>query len=427
MLSLRLAPCVLLLVAGCAQIVDEADEAEPTASDASSVEQGLYDCSEHTDTGYVQGNTFTITVVTVDGKPVEAQTANAYIVMQQAAAADGVDLRVVSGFRTMAEQQYLYGCYVNCNCNSCNLAAVPGYSNHQSGHALDLNTADGGVLDWLNAHGAAFGFARTVPSEAWHWEWWGGGPGGGPCGADQACLDNPNYGGCNGTVITRCDENHHVGSGDCGVFGAGCSTEGGAPHCVHPYCSINLSGGEDGSFCVDDTKIGTCALGQYSEGDCGAYGAKCSEEGGNGVAAHCVHFLCWTHLNGGEDGSFCTDDGKLGSCALGVYTESACGDGTVCSGDAGAASCADPNAPPPPPPGDSGDAAGTPAGEDGGGDDGEPADAGTAAPGGQGAAAGGARPPQPAGGCASTDGAPLALVALLFVSARRRFSTTRGA
>ena len=25
-----------------------------------------------------------------------------------------------------------------CNCNSCNLAAVPGYSNHQSGHALDL-------------------------------------------------------------------------------------------------------------------------------------------------------------------------------------------------------------------------------------------------------------------------------------------------
>ena len=39
-----------------------------------------------------------------------------------------------------------------------------------------------GVFNWLTAHGAGYGFKRTVPSEAWHWEWWGGGPGGGPCG-----------------------------------------------------------------------------------------------------------------------------------------------------------------------------------------------------------------------------------------------------
>jgi MYXO-CTERM domain-containing protein len=107
--------------------------------------------------------------------------------MAQAAAAKGVNIKVVSGFRTMAEQTYLYNCYIHCNCNNCNLAASPGNSNHQSGHALDLNTSASGVLSWLNAHGGTYGFKRTVASEAWHWEWWGGGPGGGPC------VDKPTY------------------------------------------------------------------------------------------------------------------------------------------------------------------------------------------------------------------------------------------
>ncbi|MCA9659016.1 MAG: M15 family metallopeptidase [Myxococcales bacterium] len=140
-------------------------------------------CDESKDTGYVKGDPFEITVVTVDGKPVEVETANAYYAMQQAAAADGVGIKIVSGFRTMKEQQYLYNCYINCNCNNCNLAAKPGYSNHQSGHALDLNTGASGVLKWLEAHGGEWGFKRTVPSENWHYEWWGGGPPqDGPCG-----------------------------------------------------------------------------------------------------------------------------------------------------------------------------------------------------------------------------------------------------
>lgn len=141
------------------------------------------DCEEHKDTGYVQGDPFEITVVTVDGEPVEVETANAFYQMAQAAAADGVTIKVNSGFRTMAEQQYLYNCYINCNCNNCNLAAKPGYSNHQSGHALDLNTASAGVYNWLVSHGDEYGFEATVPSEDWHWEWWGGGPpANGPCG-----------------------------------------------------------------------------------------------------------------------------------------------------------------------------------------------------------------------------------------------------
>jgi hypothetical protein len=175
-----------IFVLGCgAERGDEGHEGhdhhEPPPA-VSSHQLSSIDCSESTDTGYTSGNPFTITVVTVDGKPVEVATANAYYVMAQAAAAAGVNIAINSGFRTMAQQEYLYGCYINCSCNNCNLAAKPGYSNHQSGHALDLNTSSGGVYAWLEANAAAYGFTRTVPSEPWHWEWWGGGPGGGPCG-----------------------------------------------------------------------------------------------------------------------------------------------------------------------------------------------------------------------------------------------------
>ena len=141
-----------------------------------------YDCTEREDTGYDGGTPFTIRVITVDGDPVERETANAYWVMREAAALDGVDIHINSGFRTMEEQEYFFMCMNCCCCNDCNQAASPGYSNHQSGHALDLNTSLGGVYDWLAAHGGEFGFTETVPGEPWHWEWWGGGPGGGICG-----------------------------------------------------------------------------------------------------------------------------------------------------------------------------------------------------------------------------------------------------
>ena len=173
----------MVLALGCSETPRvQGDGQPPEAVEVVAQSISSIDCAESQDTGYTSGTPFSITVVTVDGKKAERETANAYYVMAQAAEADGVELRVVSGFRTMSEQEYLYGCYVNCNCNNCNLAATPGYSNHQSGHALDLNTSASGVLTWLNANAASFGFERTVPSENWHWEWWGGGPGGGPCG-----------------------------------------------------------------------------------------------------------------------------------------------------------------------------------------------------------------------------------------------------
>ena len=173
-----------LAITACEHELDDGIDGFEPVDDYSNLEmQGVYDCTERADNGYRQGSRFAIDVVNVDARPVEVDTANAYIALQDAARRDGVNIRIVSGFRTNAEQTRLYGCYTNCNCNSCNLAARPGHSNHQSGHALDLNTSESGVLNWLNRNGARFGFSRTVPSEPWHWEWWGGANDfDGPCG-----------------------------------------------------------------------------------------------------------------------------------------------------------------------------------------------------------------------------------------------------
>lgn len=206
--------------AGCTNELDiEQMDLEEPFDDGSNIElQGVYDCTERSDNGYRGGSRFSIDVVRVDDRPVEVNTANAYIAMQESARRSGVNLRIVSGFRTNSEQQYLYGCYVNCNCNSCNLAARPGYSNHQSGSALDLNTRDSGVLNWLNTNAARFGFRRTVPSENWHWEFQGR-----ASDFDGPCGDGGGGGGGGGTAPST-----SVAPDSCTGLGDGVIEEDGA-------------------------------------------------------------------------------------------------------------------------------------------------------------------------------------------------------
>jgi|JI10StandDraft_1071094.scaffolds.fasta_scaffold90491_2 hypothetical protein len=143
------------------------DTAEPRRRDRSIVTSD--DVPEGPAQGFVEGRATRIVVTRLDSKPVEVHTASAYSRMRDAAARDHIRLRIVSGFRTMAHQQALYRAYRR---GRGNLAAVPGQSNHQSGHALDLNTSSPGVLRWLERNARRFGFRRTVPTEPWHWEWW---------------------------------------------------------------------------------------------------------------------------------------------------------------------------------------------------------------------------------------------------------------
>ena len=118
-------------------------------------------------TGYRDGEPVRVTLTIIDGKPVEEHTAAQFRKMRAAAERAGVSLQVVSGFRTMERQRELYDDY---RAGRGHLAAIPGHSNHQSGHALDLAVGAPKVRAWLDTHATEFGFRRAVPNEPWHWE-----------------------------------------------------------------------------------------------------------------------------------------------------------------------------------------------------------------------------------------------------------------
>ncbi|MBI3183330.1 MAG: D-alanyl-D-alanine carboxypeptidase family protein [Myxococcales bacterium] len=121
-------------------------------------------------TGYVNGRPFGITVYPVgQGEYLRADAAKAYVQMIAAAKRAGVNLYAVSGFRTMDEQRKLYQAYLN---GTGNLAARPGYSNHQGGISMDIGGVGGygtRAYQWLKNHARRFGFVNDVSGEYWHW------------------------------------------------------------------------------------------------------------------------------------------------------------------------------------------------------------------------------------------------------------------
>lgn len=126
--------------------------------------------------GWRKGKMITIEVTDIGGgHQLETRAADAFLRMRAAAQRAGVALKVNSAFRSHAKQTELH--------RAMRLArqagkphpvvARPGWSNHQSGIAVDIATmgehAD--ARTWLDARARDFGFIRTVPSEPWHWEW----------------------------------------------------------------------------------------------------------------------------------------------------------------------------------------------------------------------------------------------------------------
>lgn len=130
----------------------------------------------------------------VYGRKVEmvAPAAAALKQMFAAAARDGVKLETVSGFRSVSYQAGLVRRKLKGGMSiqkALSINAVPGYSEHQTGCAIDLTTpgvpaADGSfgkskAFTWLQAHGAKFGFHLSFPPgnpygyeyEPWHWRY----------------------------------------------------------------------------------------------------------------------------------------------------------------------------------------------------------------------------------------------------------------
>jgi exopolysaccharide biosynthesis protein len=146
---------------------------------------------------------------------------------------------------------------------------------------------------------------------------------------DPRC-DEPSGRFCNGSVIATCQGGRFLGSGDCAAFGTTCQEDGAFAFCVHPDCPDDDG---LGAACVDDTRIRTCSDGVPGTGDCGVFGLACGSDDGG---AACTDPRC----SAGPHSSFCTASGALATCTNGTYDEHACGTGTACVDDGGAAGCA---------------------------------------------------------------------------------------
>lgn len=123
--------------------------------------------------------------------------AKSYLKMEADAKADGIDFVVISGFRTIAEQQELFF-EISKQRNQtpaqrAKVSAPPGHSEHHTGYALDIG--DGAVpsanlstnfektaaFQWLQSNAAKYGFEMSFPPnnpqgvmyEPWHWRFVG--------------------------------------------------------------------------------------------------------------------------------------------------------------------------------------------------------------------------------------------------------------
>lgn len=106
-------------------------------------------------------------------KYISSEIIEFYLALVNAAEKDGILLPLKSGFRTYAKQEYLYNGFIK-HLPHFNLAAKPGFSNHEDGFAYDFSV--GGYegnprYDWLKHNAPKHGFVRTVNKEPWHWEY----------------------------------------------------------------------------------------------------------------------------------------------------------------------------------------------------------------------------------------------------------------
>ncbi|MGY1747234.1 M15 family metallopeptidase [Blastococcus sp. SYSU D00695] len=89
----------------------------------------------------------------------------------RAAAADGIEVRITSGWRSAALQQALFDAAV-VEHGSVEAASAyvlrPDESEHVTGDAVDVGPTD--AMDWMSRHGSDHGLCQTYANELWHYE-----------------------------------------------------------------------------------------------------------------------------------------------------------------------------------------------------------------------------------------------------------------
>ncbi|CAH0198818.1 Putative carboxypeptidase YodJ [Arthrobacter sp. Bi26] len=118
-------------------------------------------------------------LVRVQGERLRTQAADAYKQFARAAKAAGVNVMPISGYRSFSEQASLYDSYVRQygQATADTLAARPGYSEHQTGLAMDIGNASGTCAlqacfattpagQWAAQHDWEHGFIIRYPAGA---------------------------------------------------------------------------------------------------------------------------------------------------------------------------------------------------------------------------------------------------------------------
>ena len=134
-------------------------------------------------------------LVDFEGQQLRAEAARAARTMMDAAKAEGVTLTVSSAYRSYAVQQQTYQYWVSVNGQQVadQLSARPGYSEHQTGLAIDFASPEGCRLEecyrdtlagqWLAKNAPRYGYILRVPDgrqsvtgyrfEPWHYRYVG--------------------------------------------------------------------------------------------------------------------------------------------------------------------------------------------------------------------------------------------------------------
>ncbi|MFZ9850182.1 MAG: M15 family metallopeptidase [Vulcanococcus sp.] len=136
-------------------------------------------------------------VTIAPGVQLQRDAAEALQAMQAAASADGIDLRVLSAFRSIALQKRIFFDVKSERNQSAlersRVSAPPGFSEHSTGYAVDLGDGRSPATNlsatfehtaafaWLQANANRFHFALSFPQgnrqgvsyEPWHWRFEG--------------------------------------------------------------------------------------------------------------------------------------------------------------------------------------------------------------------------------------------------------------
>lgn len=143
---------------------------------------------------YMEARELVIAETGADGRDylLIPEAASAWKTMKQAAVSEGIEMEIVSSFRDLERQIAIIRNKLNQGHpieHILTLSAPPGYSEHHTGRAIDINTPgcratetdfeDTPAFRWLSRRANEFGFTLSYPRnnnlgfiyEPWHWCW----------------------------------------------------------------------------------------------------------------------------------------------------------------------------------------------------------------------------------------------------------------